>query len=282
VANESVARFSAEQGSGFLRSLNLQAARTLKFAGIEAVHDLRVAVRRFRQVLKTLKPWLPREESRLLRRELKEMMGRAGDVRDLDIALHLLRDMEVPKNRRIVTELHQARAAAAQALHACLRDFQARDTGAAWTRALKLVKPAEAPPASGTARDILAPMLKEHLRRGRHAAREDTPEKELHRFRIATKEMRYTLDLFVPLYRDGIGEITEKLKKLQTQLGSIHDCAVTRSLVEDTQSSAGKKDIVRQLKKRRDKKMERFLHDYTRDFGDEEALDRWKKVLRHP
>lgn len=282
VPNESILRFSAEQSTGFLRALNLQAARALKFPGIEAVHDLRVAVRRFRQISKILKPWLPREESRLLRRELKELMGRAGWVRDRDIALDLLRAIEVPKNRRIVSELHQVRATSAHALHECLHDFQLRDTGAAWRRALKLVKQADAPAASDAARDILPRMLKHHLRRGRRAAREDTPEKELHRFRIATKEIRYALDLFTPLYGDGIDKLAEQLRKLQTHLGSIRDCAVTRELVDKAQSSAGKKDIVRELEKRRERKVERFLRDYRINFEDEEVLRQWKKALRHP
>jgi CHAD domain-containing protein len=282
VPNESIARFSAEQSSGFLRSLNLHAAHALKFPGIEAVHDLRVAVRRFRQVLKILKPWLPHEESRLLRRELKELMGRAGDVRDFDISLHLLRSLQVPKNRRVVSELHEARVTSANALHECLRDFHLRDTSAAWRRALKLEKARDATAALDAARHILPRILKDHLRRGRHATRANTPEKELHRFRIATKEIRYTVDLFAPLYGEAIGEVTEKLKKLQTHLGSIHDCVVTRDLVEDTPAAAGKKDILSALENRRERKTERFLRDYRRDFGDEAVLHRWKKALRHP
>jgi CHAD domain-containing protein len=282
VPHESIVRFSAEQGSGFLRSLNLQTARALKFAGIEAVHDLRVAVRRSRQVLKILKPWLPREESRLLWRELKELMARAGDVRDLDIALHLLRAIDIPKNRRILSEFHEARASAAHALHESLSDFHTRDTGAAWRRALKLIHSADIPAASDTARDILPPMLKDHLRRGRHAVRENTPEKKLHRFRIATKEFRYTLDLLAPLYGNGIAEIAEKLKKLQTHLGSIHDCAATSKLVEGAQSSASRKEILSELNRRRERKTERLVHDYRRTFDDKEMLRRWKKTLRHP
>jgi len=188
----------------------------------------------------------------------------------------------VPKNRRIVTEFHDARTACAHSLQQSLHDFQIRDTGAAWGRALKLVRPAKTPGASEIARGILPDMLKHHLRQGRHAACDDTPDKELHRFRIATKEIRYTLDLFTPLYGDGIGEVAEKLKKLQTHLGSIHDCVIARDLVKDAKSTAGKKDIARELEKRREKKTERFLRDYRLNFEDHEALRQWKKALRHP
>jgi CHAD domain-containing protein len=94
--------------------------------------------------------------------------------------------------------------------------------------------------------------------------------------------MRYTLDLFTPLYGDGVGEISEKLKKLQAHLGSIHDCAIARDLVDNAQSTAGKKEIAHELEKRREKKTERFRRDYRLNFEDEEALRRWKKTLRHP
>lgn len=280
--NESIVRFSAEQGGGFLRSLMLEAGRAVKSGGIEAVHDLRVAVRKFRQILKILKPWLPPEESQLLRGEMKDLMARAGEVRDLDIAVDLLRKLHVPKNRRILAEIHERRGAAAHALQACIRDFRVRDTAAAWRRALKVQKPAKAPQAADAAADILPGMLKTYLRRGSRAARGSASPKQLHRFRIATKEIRYTLDIFASLYGDAIGDFSEKLKKLQTDLGAIHDCTATSSLVEDAKSPGGRKEILRELKKRRQKRTGRFLEDYRREFENKDLVRQWKKALRHP
>jgi CHAD domain-containing protein len=125
-------------------------------------------------------------------------------------------------------------------------------------------------------------MLKDHLRHGKRAARPGVAGKELHRFRIATKEIRYTVDLFAPLYGEAIHGFTEKLKQLQTDLGSIHDCAATSDLVRNAQSATGRQDILRALDKRREGKTERFLRDYNREFQTRGEAREWRKALRHP
>ncbi|HVY91143.1 MAG TPA: CHAD domain-containing protein [Bryobacteraceae bacterium] len=281
VASESIVRFCAEQSTGFLRSLMLETGHAMRSGGIEAVHDLRVSIRRFRQVLKVFKPWIPREESRLLRSEMKDIMAHAGDVRDRDIAIALLRKIHAPGNRRIAAEIHEKRVAPAHALQACLRDFRRRGSPAAWRRALKLQKAADPPPAKDAAGRILPRMLKDYLRHGARAARQEASPKQLHRFRIATKEIRYTLDLFAPLYGDAIVELAGKLRKIQNHLGAIHDCAATAALIEDTKI-AGQKEILSAIDKRRKEKTDRFLRDYHREFEDEDTIRKWKKALRHP
>jgi hypothetical protein len=52
--------------------------------------------------------------------------------------------------------------------------------------------------------------------------------------------------------------------------------------VKDAESAVGRKDIARELEKRREKKTERFRRHYRRDLEDDEAFRRWKKALRHP
>jgi triphosphatase len=282
VPNESIVRFSAEQSTGFLRSLMLEAGRAARSGGVEAVHDLRVAVRKFRQILKILKPWMPREESKLLRSQMKELMARAGAVRDRDIAVALLRKIHVPKNRRILTEIHQERESAAQALQARIRNFRHRDTAAAWRRALDVRKSADAPTAADAAASLFPALLKDYLHRGARVAHRSASPKQLHRFRIATKEIRYTLDIFGALYGGAVADFGEKLKKLQADLGAIHDCTATGSLVEHSKSSGGRKEILRDLEKRRRKKTDRFVLNYHREFENKRTVREWKKALQIP
>jgi CHAD domain-containing protein len=281
VRTQSTVRFSAEQSVRFLRALNVQTGRAMKSEGIAAVHDLRVAVRRLRQVLKILKPWLPREESSLLRRETKEIMAHAGEVRDRDTAIRLVRKLSHDGNRRLIAQLHRDRDAAARQLHESLRGFELRGTPSAWRRALRAVR-ASAQPAAAAAREILPGILKDYLHRGRHAACEEASAKELHRFRIATKKIRYTLELFAPLYGGAVEALAEKLKHLQTDLGSIHDCEATRGLVCGANDSRARKEILKALDERQTRKTTRFLNGYRRAFQDEEAVRGWKKILQHP
>ena len=56
-------------------------------AAVDAVHDLRVATRRLREALRLFGPWLPGEETRRVRRRLRQITRGLGPVRDQDVAL---------------------------------------------------------------------------------------------------------------------------------------------------------------------------------------------------
>jgi len=49
---------------------------------------------------------------------------------------------------------------------------------------------------------------------------------ELHAMRIAAKRLRYTTEIFSELYVNELEEHIEIMKKIQTMLGDINDCAV--------------------------------------------------------
>jgi CHAD domain-containing protein len=55
--------------------------------------------------------------------------------------------------------------------------------------------------------------------------------KQFHRFRLLTKHLRYTLELFRPCYGPGLELRIEALRTVQTDLGEINDCATTRELL---------------------------------------------------
>jgi CHAD domain-containing protein len=49
---------------------------------------------------------------------------------------------------------------------------------------------------------------------------------ELHAMRIAAKRLRYTMEIFEPLYDDEFSQLIKDIRKIQTLLGDIHDCDV--------------------------------------------------------
>ena len=49
---------------------------------------------------------------------------------------------------------------------------------------------------------------------------------ELHRMRIAAKHLRYTLEIFAPLYGKALRKPLKVVKEIQELLGEIHDCDV--------------------------------------------------------
>ena len=82
--------FSVDQTTRLLKRLALQIKGTPHSYSPEAVHDLRVAIRRFTQALDISKPFLPSRAVKKIRRRIKAIMTLAGAVRDCDIALKLV------------------------------------------------------------------------------------------------------------------------------------------------------------------------------------------------
>jgi CHAD domain-containing protein len=55
---------------------------------------------------------------------------------------------------------------------------------------------------------------------------------DLHDMRIASKRLRYVLELTAPVFGEGAEKAAKRAKKLQDLLGEIHDCDVTIPRVE--------------------------------------------------
>jgi CHAD domain-containing protein len=78
---------------------------------------------------------------------------------------------------------------------------------------------------SDRARAAIVLRLEEFLAYEPHIAH---PERvtELHHMRIAAKHLRYTLEIFEPLYGKGLRKPLKVVKEIQEQLGEIHDSDV--------------------------------------------------------
>ena len=79
----------------------------------------------------------------------------------------------------------------------------------------------------------LPKMARKYLARGAQALEAGGSWDDMHRFRLATKRFRYSLELFAPLYGPGMEARLEDLKKIQTLLGDANDCIVTAELLGD-------------------------------------------------
>jgi CHAD domain-containing protein len=56
---------------------------------------------------------------------------------------------------------------------------------------------------------------------------------ELHAIRLATKRLRYSLELFRPCYGPGLETRLAALQNLQQILGEVNDCVAAERLLED-------------------------------------------------
>lgn len=226
-----------------LETLTSNVEGTVAAIDTEFLHDLRVAVRRTRSVLKFAEQVLPDDDRERYAVEFKWLGDMTTGPRDLDV--HLLgfdamraalpgdeADAVEPFRQLLLREQHQAQEELAGALRS--RRFDRLLTH--WAEVL--ARPVD-PQAAGQARvpigevtdERIARVLRRVLRRG--AAIDDrSPDEALHDLRKRCKELRYALELFGSLYdRPRVSAAVRELKVLQDNLGEFQDTAVQRDVL---------------------------------------------------
>lgn len=121
-----------------LRKVTAEARKTARAAEKDAIHDLRVSIRRLRACLRLFAQFYPGEERRKLNQEVKALMHAAGDVRDRDIALELLAEAGVSPAAAAVRRLQEQRRESAARLHDALKGWKARGVARQWRRRLEV------------------------------------------------------------------------------------------------------------------------------------------------
>lgn len=195
----------------------------------EHVHQLRVAARRTAAALKIFRRTLPEKQADRLKWSLRIARRAAGPARDLDVFLmrlqkeqalpglqgRLYAQREVVQSdlQRACDKLKGGKKVARQA------EKLVRRIPAGYKRARRLGKRPFAPWAGKTLRREASRFLDA-------APGVDAEIEELHRFRIAAKRLRYSLEvLTLGITRDESEEAYAQLRDLQNHLGDVNDSA---------------------------------------------------------
>lgn len=208
---------------------------TLADLDTEFLHDLRVAVRRSRSVLRELAGAFPPGELARQRDGLKWIQGVTGPTRDLDVQLldwdALVAGVPADRHEALVPVrrlLERHRAAALRALRRQLRSAAYRDLWARYRAFLRDLGPARDRP------DAKVPVAELAGRRIRRVHRrmvtmgdaidDSSPAADLHELRKRGKELRYLLELFGGLWpAEVVKPLVKTLKGLQDVLGTHQD-----------------------------------------------------------
>ena len=277
-------KFALDQADRRLGRLAFQINRTLKSRDAEAVHDLRVALRRFSQVLRVFKPCFRGKEVRKIRRELKQIMDLAGDVRNCDIALKLMAKSQRRDTTGVPPKLGNLRREGERALIAFLRRWVDRKSSLKWrgvvasaatTNGVALAKTGIA----RTAQRMLPRMAQQFFERGNESAKTKASPRELHQFRITSKKFRYTLELFPSVYGPPLNSSLEKIRRSQRLLGDINDCETVRGMLSQYKAAD---TFMSWLKKRQRRKMEQFQRYWTEAFAADGEMRKWNALLSRP
>ncbi len=209
---------------------------TISDIDTEFLHDLRVAVRRSRSVLKAAPPVLPGSLLDKYRPAFKWLGDLTTPTRDLDV--YLLSYPQMRSTLMAASEeelepfrqfLRQQRASAYRQLAAGLRSARFKSLASDWR--LDLEHLVSAPPGRRHTAGVFAAstIAKAHKRvlRGGQAITAASPPQALHDLRKRCKELRYQIELFASLYDPAESwRAVSELKSLQDCLGEFQDTDV--------------------------------------------------------
>ena len=188
----------------------------------ESLHDMRVAVRRTRALLRAGRDLLATDTSDLSAR-LKELGGVLGDVRDLDVLIeHLdgevaqLGEPDAREARALVHSLSRGRVGRRRGLLATLDSAEYLALLDEFAATLATLEPAEVE----VTLDELAAQAAKRLRKAVAELPDEPEDGELHRIRKLGKRARYAAELA------GNEDVVACAKKLQDVLGEHQDAVV--------------------------------------------------------
>jgi len=215
---------------------------------IEYIHRMRVASRRLRTALTLFGECVPPKRLKKWEKQIKCITRALGAARDTDVQVRFLEeaDAHVPERRfrpgieRLILRLRQKREELQDDVIEALGKFEKSGVPGDMIQSLTRA-PGDADPAFLDSHDFVlyqraflavSTRIQELLAYDQHVPFPDHVT-ELHEMRIAAKNLRYTMEVFAPLYGDEFKQIIETVKSAQETLGDIHDCDVWVSFLPD-------------------------------------------------
>ena len=214
---------------------------------IEYIHRMRVASRRLRNVLPIFRPAFPIKKIDAWGKEIRRITRSLGAARDLDVQLVSLnkfldsvhsKSQFVPGIRRLILRLEQQRIGIQTNVIQALDHFEGSNLPLEMHNTLDPLafqQDGLAPPHADLyhlAHETISARLSDFFER-ENAIRDPLNITELHAQRITAKHLRYTLELFAPLYPNELRPFLNTCRKFQDQLGLLHDCDVWISLLPE-------------------------------------------------
>lgn len=135
--------------------------------------------------------------------------------------------------------------------------------------------------AAQNARDRLPALAQEYFERGREAAGAEATPAAMHQFRLRTKRLRYTLEMFKGFYGPGLETCLGRLREVQRLLGDANDCAVTLRLLDGAAPAASpaRRRLEGFLRARAAARLTEFRAHWQKSFDAAGQEARWRRYL---
>lgn len=214
----------------------------------EGVHQMRVGLRRLRAAISLFADILPQASTARIKAELKWLTGELAPAREIDV---FLKESIQPITKRDVPRrgARAIRAKFSAERQAAFR--RARDAVASARYRRLLIDAIEwieaGRPHAGDDRSVsayTAEMLDRRISKARKQGKrlDDLDPMQRHKLRIKIKKIRYAVDFFKSLYSDRdqkeLAGLADRLKQIQSALGSLNDFMAHRELATEAALAA--------------------------------------------
>lgn len=279
---ESAARVLRRHLAAQLAVIAASERRALR-GSVEALHDVRVALRRIRSLAATFAK-LDREFLGRLDRRIAKVCDRMGEARDMDVWITLLRGLiqaggldHIPARdrRTALTVLKRQRTHLANDALTCGLFRRVKKMLRKRLRQAPPGRKKDPGPRVFAARRMLA--VREQIA-ARYRRVGNFSKGPAHDLRRAGRRLRYLAEFFAA----GLGRESVRaghwITKAQAALGKVHDCDSALELSKGLPTGAGRGAVRRALLKRRAAQLRKFKTAWRR-YADRRLQEAWRARL---
>jgi CHAD domain-containing protein len=221
---------------------------------IEYIHRMRVASRRLRAALPLFASCFPEKKYRGWMREIRKITRALGEARDIDVQIAFLErylkehaspgeddDRHAPAQEldprgaipTLLYRLKRRRVVLQKKVLSALGELEMSHTIDGMQASIREISPVSRPRGRQPAMYGIPPVAAGRI--GKRLIDMFAYEQwihnpdavaEHHAMRIAAKKLRYTMEVYAPLYKWELRKPIARIKKIQTLLGDMHDCDV--------------------------------------------------------
>jgi CHAD domain-containing protein len=260
--------FLARQMKDLAAKLTATLPRVRSRADDEAIHDMRVALRRLRVVLKLSRRVFGRYHVDAIRDAFTRVHRASGALRDEEVLRETLRDLELgdPQLDAWIARRGKNEERLRAIIESRLRAGHLR-------RPLRTLDALLALPVVPGQRRPLVVFAKKAVERAQHGVEEmraaATPDDvlALHALRIAHKRLRYTTEIFAPALPLDVAALAKPAAHFQKRLGEVHDLDVARAVIARTRtlSQPVKTAVLAAITRKRAARIQLYLREMAAD-----------------
>jgi CHAD domain-containing protein len=235
--DESICTFGAATMLKQLAAIQTELEGVLTADDMECIHRMRVASRRLRAAQEFFDSCLSRKTALEWEKQTRSITRSLGKARDLDIQIDAFHKFQLmaeqasyqPGFKRLLLRLLQSRSQAQLKVLSAVKKFSTNPVIPQVQNKLTQFIPLPEKVNEGStplrllAHRAVSEKLEQFLS---YESYVHIPERklELHAMRIAAKKLRYTLEIFAPIYPGEFKSWLRSIRQVQDQIGEIHDC----------------------------------------------------------